>query len=121
MIGHGGPTIVQNLVFVLAALGAGLLAALRAEPGSALHAPLVDQARQAALDAWDLVRPGGAWHPQRFLEHHGHLATEAILLLLISYLLVQSSSKPRNKKGDKPLSEAEKDALVAEWQPEPLV
>jgi serine palmitoyltransferase len=45
---------------------------------------------------------------------------EGSLLLVILYLLVQSSSKPSKSKKDRPLSEKEVQELCDEWQPEPL-
>ncbi|KAG7666517.1 hypothetical protein KSW81_008398 [Nannochloris sp. 'desiccata'] len=41
-------------------------------------------------------------------------------MLVILYLLVQSSSKPSRSKSDRPLSEKEVQELCDEWQPEPL-
>lgn len=46
-----------------------------------------------------------------------HLALEAFLLLLIIWLLFHKSYKPQRTE----LTEKEKEALIAEWTPEPLV
>lgn len=75
---------------------------------------------QAGQDAWALLRPGGAWHPAGFIEHRGHLVLEGSLLVVILYLLVQSSSKPSRRKARQALTEKEVQELCDEWQPEPL-
>ena len=37
-------------------------------------------------DCWNLLRPGGAWHPAEFIEHKGHLVLEGALLGGISFM-----------------------------------
>jgi serine palmitoyltransferase len=82
--------------------------------------PELQKLHYARVEAWARLRPGGAWHPAGFIEHHGHLVLEGSLLLVIFYLLIQSSSKPSGRKSDRPLSEKEVQELCDEWQPEPL-
>lgn len=66
--------------------------------------PFLEVVQGRVAEGWELLRPGGEWHPERFLEHHGHLAAEAILLAVISYLLFQSSSGPKDTQ-EKPLTQ----------------
>ncbi|CAD7696398.1 unnamed protein product [Ostreobium quekettii] len=70
-------------------------------------------------ELWELIAPGGKLHPAGFLEHKGHLVVEALLVLLIAYLVWQPRSSP-SKKADERLTEKEIDQLCEEWQPEPL-
>lgn len=81
--------------------------------------PFLVPLHTAVEDTWSLLRPGGALHPANFLEHHGHLFLEGGLLLVIMYLLFQSTSKP-SAKSRQPLTEKEVQELCDEWQPEPL-
>ena len=75
--------------------------------------------RRYRLDEiYDLIKPGGRLHPAFFFEAKGHLAAELLLLLIIVYLLTRKSFKPRKSK---PLSKAEQEELIEDWQPEPLV
>eukprot|EP00890_Picochlorum_soloecismus_P000370 jgi/Picsp_1/1333/NSC_04813-R1_serine palmitoyltransferase 1-like len=72
-------------------------------------------------DCWNLLRPGGAWHPAEFIEHKGHLVLEGALLLIILYFMAQRSSKPQGQKSRQVrLTEQEIDELCEEWEPEPL-
>ena len=72
-------------------------------------------------DCWNLLRPGGAWHPAEFIEHKGHLVLEGALLLIILYFMAQRSSKPKGQKSRHVrLTEQEIDELCEEWEPEPL-
>lgn len=42
---------------------------------------------------WNLLKPGGAWHPKQFLEqYHGHLVLEAVLIIIIVKFMLQGSS-----------------------------
>ena len=50
---------------------------------------------EAITSFWELVGPGGKLHPAYFLEHKGHLVIEGLLLVLILYLFLQHSFKPR--------------------------
>lgn len=75
----------------------------------------------ATEDFWALIRPGGQLHPSEFIAHRGHLAIEGLLVVVISYLLFQSSFKPKARNsGETPLSEKEIQELCDEWEPEPL-
>lgn len=70
---------------------------------------------------WNLLKPGGAWHPKEFLEqYHGHLVLEAILIVIIMKSMLQGSSYSGNEPKEK-LTEKEIDELCEEWEPEPLV
>lgn len=53
------------------------------------------------------------------LRHPMHAAVEALLLALILVLLLRKSYRPTGL--DVPLSKAEEDVLIAEWEPTPLV
>lgn len=49
---------------------------------------------------WLVVGPGGKLHPAYFLEHKGHLVVEGLLLLVILYLFLQHSFKPKARAED---------------------
>ena len=71
--------------------------------------------------AWNLLKPGGAWHPKQFLEqYHGHLVLEAVLIIIIVKFMLQGSSYSGEGQKEK-LTENEIDELCEEWEPEPLV
>lgn len=111
----------SGLSLKLAGVAALVAAALRAGqlPGSPwwLHG-----ASDAAARGWDAVKPGGRLHPQALLDSHAHVLVEGLLLVAVGYLLLQKSFKPAGKGNrEAPLSRAEEDALIAEWEPEPLV
>lgn len=70
---------------------------------------------------WNLLKPGGVWHPKQFLEqYHGHLVLEAVLIIIIIKFLLQGSSYSGEEHKEK-LTEKEIDDLCEEWEPEPLV
>ena len=48
-----------------------------------------------ARDFWILFGPGGQLHPAYFLEHKGHLVVEGLLCVVILYMVLQHSFKPR--------------------------
>lgn len=79
------------------------------------HHPELD----LVVELWELFKPGGTLHPASFLEHQGHIVLEAALVLMILYLYLQSSFKPRSKQNE-PLTEKEIDELCEDWVPEPL-
>ena len=60
--------------------------------------PMLPQLHDAASELWALVEPGGRLHPSGFIEFKGHIVVEGFLLVVISYLLFQSSAKPKQKK-----------------------
>lgn len=69
-----------------------------------------------------MIRPGGRLHPAAFLAHGGHVVVEALLALALAALLTRGRARPRGRKdNDAPLTDAEVDALCAEWEPVPLV
>ncbi|KAL4530227.1 hypothetical protein Ndes2437B_g03737 [Nannochloris sp. 'desiccata'] len=107
-------------ILPLATLVCFAIVALSNIPEAREAVPQLERLHYARVEAWARLRPGGAWHPARFIEHHGHLVLEGSLLLVILYLLVQSSSKPSRSNSDRPLSEKEVQELCDEWQPEPL-
>mmetsp|Transcript_35360 Transcript_35360/g.89524 ORF Transcript_35360/g.89524 Transcript_35360/m.89524 type:complete len:520 (-) Transcript_35360:455-2014(-) len=74
----------------------------------------------AAREFWRIVGPGGQLHPAYFLEHKGHLVIEGLLAVIIMYLFLQHSFKPK-ARSEEPLTEKEIDQLCKEWKPEPLV
>ncbi|KAK9807535.1 hypothetical protein WJX72_001902 [[Myrmecia] bisecta] len=74
---------------------------------------------RAVREFWDLIGPGGRLHPAGFIEHKGHLVLEGLLVVIISYLLIQRTYKPSSKEAE-PLTEKEIDQLCEEWEPEPL-
>lgn len=100
-------------------LAAALLVAACFSPQVQRLSPAAVQVHEAVVDGWALIAPGGKLHPASFIEHKGHFVLEGCLLVVISYLLIQGSFKPRSKEAQ-PLSEKEVDELCAEWQPEPL-
>ena len=104
----------------LSTLACASIALLSFSPEARDLVPHLQKIYQAGQDAWALLRPGGAWHPAGFIEHRGHLVMEGALLVVILYLLVQSSSKPTRSKARQPLTEKEVQELCDEWQPEPL-
>lgn len=53
------------------------------------------------------------------LDHPAHALVETLLLGLILVLLLRKSSRPSSL--DLPLSKAEEDALLADWEPVPLI
>ena len=55
-------------------------------------------------DFWETFKPGGRLHPTYILEHQWHLVFEAVLSVVVAYLLFQRSSKP-SRKLEKPLTE----------------
>lgn len=57
-----------------------------------------------ARDFWILFGPGGKLHPAYFLEHKGHLVIEGVLVVIILYMFLQHSFKPRPHSED-PLTE----------------
>ncbi len=70
---------------------------------------------------WNLLKPGGVWHPKQFLEqYHGHLVLEAVLIIIIIRFLLQGSSYSKKDQKEN-LSEKEIDELCEEWEPEPIV
>lgn len=69
-------------------LAAAVLAAAFV-PAARHAAPQLGAVHAAAVEAWALLAPGGAWHPAAFIEHKGHLVVEASLLVVISFLLLQ--------------------------------
>ncbi|KAF5837723.1 pyridoxal phosphate-dependent transferase [Dunaliella salina] len=72
-------------------------------------------------EIWVIFGPGGKLHPAYFLEHfHGHIMVEGVLLLIIAYLFLQSTFKPKPHR-EEPLTDKEITQLCKEWQPEPLV
>ena len=71
--------------------------------GSMLQAA-VRKLQATAVDAWDLVRPGGKLHPQEFIEHNGDVLVQLLLVAVSVYLLLQNRFKP-SAKGDAPLTE----------------
>ena len=83
--------------------------------GAALAASFSPQARaavpqlvalhDAAVQGWALVAPGGAWHPTAFIEHKGHLFVEGLLVVVITALLLQGSTRPRSGGEEDPLTE----------------
>lgn len=64
--------------------------------------------------AWARLKPGGLWHPQYFIEHQGHWVVEAVLLIIITYLLFQNSQKPPKSK-EKPLSKQVRRTIPSDW------
>lgn len=73
--------------------------------------PAAVEVERAVRDGWALVEPGGKLHPTRFLESRGHLVVEGCLLLVITYLLVQGSFKPRAKESQ-PLTDKARSGRV---------
>eukprot|EP00884_Botryococcus_braunii_P003700 jgi/Botrbrau1/13330/Bobra.0334s0007.1 len=70
----------------------------------------------AVQDFWDTFKPGGKLHPAAFLQLGGHIYLELTLgIIIVALLAFPSKAKP-----EEPLTEEEIDALVEEWQPEPL-
>ena len=68
--------------------------------------PQLSNLHESVLDVWELVRPGGQFHPSSFIEHKGHLLVEGLLVAVIIYLLFQSSYKPSKRmQKEKPLTE----------------
>jgi hypothetical protein len=59
---------------------------------------------------WLVVGPGGKLHPAYFLEHKGHLVVEGLLLLVILYLFLQHSFKPKARAED-PLTDKVRSAI----------
>lgn len=53
---------------------------------------------------WRIVGPGGQLHPAYFLEHKGHLVVEGLLAVIIIYLFLQHSFKPK-ARSEEPLTE----------------
>ena len=107
---------ILSLIIVVGAAGFGLSFI----PEARNAVPHLQQVHTATEEAWALLRPGGAWHPAEFIEQRGHLVLEGCLVVVILYLLVQSSSKPSRSKAQQPLTEREVQELCDEWQPEPL-
>lgn len=103
-----------------ATLAAAAAAALSLVPAARHSSPQLAALHAAGVQAWALLRPGGAWHPAGFIEHHGHIVLEGCLLAVIAYLLVQSSAKPQRSKQVAPLTAREVEELCEEWEPEPL-
>ncbi len=64
----------------------------------------------AAREFWNIFGPGGRLHPAYFLEHRGHLVVEGLLLLVIVYLFLQHTFKPRSRS-EAPLTEQARAAL----------
>lgn len=78
--------------------------ALSFSPSARSALPQLGALHEAALQGWGLVAPGGEWHPTAFIEHKGHLLVEGLLLAVITALLLQGSTRPR--QGDEePLTE----------------
>jgi len=107
----------KSVIFVVSSLTAAVV--LSFVPLAHDIIPQLVPLQQAVLDSWSLLRPGGQWHPASFIEHQGHLFLEGFLIVVISYLLIQNSTKP-SKKAMMPLKDAEIQELCDEWQPEPL-
>lgn len=99
-------------------LACGMLA-LSFSPSARSALPQLAELHDAALQGWVLVAPGGTWHPTAFIEHKGHLLVEGLLLAVITALLLQGSTRPRQGE-EEPLTEKEVDELCEEWEPEPL-
>lgn len=83
------------------------------------HHPELDVLVDLSSAAWDLFKPGGRLHPASFLEHQGHVLFEGALVIIIVYMFLQRSFKPRSKQNE-PLTEKEIGELCEEWVPEPL-
>lgn len=54
--------------------------------------------RETVIDFWDLVGPGGKLHPEDFLEYHGDVLIQLLLLGVCLYLLKQQRAKPTGKR-----------------------
>lgn len=69
-----------------------------------MNAPAVGEAlgvvAHYARDFWVLFGPGGQLHPAYFLEHKGHLVIEGLLCVVILYMVLQHSFKPRPHSED---------------------
>jgi len=85
-------------------LATALLVAACFSPQVQRLSPAAVQVHEAVVDGWALIAPGGKLHPASFIEHKGHFVLEGCLLVVISYLLIQGSFKPRSKEAQ-PLSE----------------
>ena len=108
------------LTFVAVAVALTVVVSLVSPDGLRDTYTYLDLIHSTVVHVWSLIRPGGAWHPSKFIEIHGHLVIEGILCAIITYLVVfQSSFKPR-KHAERPLTEAEMQELCEEWEPEPL-
>lgn len=112
---RAGKTVVSTAMAM--AVGVALLSLI---PTARDTLPHLARLHAAGMEAWQYVRPGGPLHPGDFLEHHGHLFLEAGLLVVIVYLLFQTSTKPPRGKAFSPLTEKEVQELCDEWTPEPL-
>lgn len=110
-----GKTVVSTAMAT--AVGVALLSLI---PPAREALPQLARLHSAGVEAWQYVRPGGPLHPGDFLEHHGHLFLEAALLIIIVYLLFQTSAKPQRGKAFSPLTQKEVQELCDEWAPEPL-
>lgn len=110
--------------FALAMVIAAIALAMSVEGNLLLEQPYIQSVTKAVLDGlhqfWDYVGPGGKLHPAYFLEHKGHLVIEGLLIVVISFLTLQQSFKPK-AKAEEALTEKEIETLCSEWQPEPLV
>mmetsp|Transcript_15665 Transcript_15665/g.47228 ORF Transcript_15665/g.47228 Transcript_15665/m.47228 type:complete len:672 (-) Transcript_15665:679-2694(-) len=77
------------------------------------------KSREGAYELWDTFKPGGRLTPESLFESQGHIAVEAVLLLLLFVMFVQRAYKPGHKFAED-LTEKEVDELCTEWEPEPL-
>ena len=68
--------------------------------------------RALAVDFWDLMGPGGKLHPQEFIEHHGDVLVQLLLVAVSAYLLLQNRFKPSTKQ-DAPFTEQASTGLYA--------
>ncbi|PRW20998.1 long chain base biosynthesis 1-like [Chlorella sorokiniana] len=114
-----GVGAVLGWAFTHALLLAAAVLAASYVPAARQAVPQLGAVHAAAVEAWALLAPGGAWHPAAFIEHKGHLVVEASLLVVISFLLLQGTFRP-SKDEEEPLTEREIDELCDEWEPEPL-
>ena len=82
-------------------------------PGSDQMMQALDTVVTAARDFWILFGPGGKTHPGWFLEHQGHLVIEGVLVVIILYLFLQHSFKPRPRNDGDQLTEKVRDPNYA--------
>ena len=80
-------------------------------PGSDQMTRVLDAVVTAARDFWILFGPGGKTHPGWFLEHQGHLVIEGVLVVIILYLFLQHSFKPRSRSEQDQLTEKVRGSL----------
>ncbi len=89
-----------TLIALAIVLGAGWYLLHHPNP----YAKETESALEAIRNAWELFKPGGKLHPTYFLEHQGHTAIEASLVVVIVLLYLQRSFKPPSRS-IKPLTD----------------